>query len=436
MGDRATAKGLHVLLPTLGSAGDVNPMIALGRALGRRGHRATVITNEAFAGAAQSAGLEFIALGTIAEAEAIIADPRLWHPVKGFQCIAERVLIPNLTRLYDIIACHAGPGVVVAAPGTCLGARLAQEKLGVPLATVHLQPAMIRSLADSGRQGRIVLGPGVPRPIKKAVFWMIDRFFVDRHLLPELNAVRARLGLRPVARVFGGYLHSTQLVIGLFPEWFAPPQPDWPPQTHLTGFVLYDGGGEPEVSAAAERFLDAGTPPVLFTPGSATTGQERYFRESVEACRLAGLRGMFVTNFPAQLPLDLPPSVEAFSYLPFSRILPRCAALVCHGGIGTLAQAINAGIPSLVVPNAHDQPDNALRIERLGLGRSVYPDRYKAAAVARLLSEITGSSPMRQRSRHYAGKIDTEATLGRTCELIEQLGTSGAPPETNREPLC
>jgi rhamnosyltransferase subunit B len=403
-------------------------MIAIGIALRRRGHRATVVTNELFADSVRSAGLEFISLGTAAEARETIADPRLWHPVKAFQCIAERVFIPALPRLYDIIASHAGPDLVVAAAGTCLGARVAQEKLRVRLATVHLQPAMIRSLVDSGRQGRIPMGPRVPRFVKKSLFWFLDTFFVTRYLLPQLNGFRARLGLPPAGNVLDDYLHSTQLVIGLFPEWFAPPQPDWPPHTHLTGFVLYDAGGERETAATAEKFLDAGPPPVVFTPGSATLGQEKFFLESIEACRLAGLRAMLVTNFPGQLPADLPPSVQGFSYLPFSRILPRCAALVYHGGIGTLAQAIQAGIPHLVVPNAHDQPDNALRIERLGLGRSLYPKRYKAATVARMLNEVTGSSQVRERCRLYAQEIDTEATLRRTCELIEQLGRWGALP--------
>lgn len=415
---------MHVLLPTLGSAGDVHPTIALGAALKKRGHRATVITNEAFADAVHSAGLEFIALGTAAEAEAVIADPRLWHPVRAFQCIAERVMIPNLPRLYDIIAGYAGSNVVVAASGICLGARVAQEKLGVRLATVHLQPALIRSLVDSGRQGRIAMGPGVPRLVKESLFWLVDTFFVNPHVLPGLNRFRARLGLQPVKNLLAGYLHSTELVIGLFPEWFAPLQPDWPPNTHLTGFALYDRGGEPETATTADAFLDSGPPPVVFTPGSATKGQERFFLESVEACRRSGLRGMLVTNFPAQLPADLPPSVRGFSYLPFSRILPRCAALVCYGGIGTLAQAIKAGVPQLVVPNAHDQPDNALRIERLGLGRSLYPERYKAVTVARMLSEIVGSGQAQQRCRQYAQEIDSEATLRRTSELIEQLGRS------------
>lgn len=416
---------MHVLLPTIGSAGDVNPMIALGIALQCRGHRATIVTNESFGDFVLSAGLGFIQLGTIAEGQEAINDPRLWHPIKAFQCIAERALVPNLPRLYDILASHQGPDIVVAAPCTCLGAKIAQEKLGMRLATVHLQPIVIRSLVDGGRLGRFPMGPGTPRFIKKFVYSLSNTFFINRHLLPALNDFRMRLRLPPVDNPFGDYLHSTQLVIGLFPEWYAPPQPDWPPNTHLTGFVLQDAGGEQDTATAAEEFLNAGPPPVVFTPGSATTGQQKFFAESVEACRIAGLRAMLVTNFPEQLPANLPDFAGAFGYLPFSRIFPRCAALVYHGGIGTLAQAIKAGIPHLVVPNAHDQPDNALRIERLGLGRSLYPERYKAARVARILKEIIGSSQVRQNCLRYAKEIDSEAALRSACELIEQLGNRG-----------
>ena len=92
-----------------------------------------------------------------------------------------------------------------------------------------------------------------------------------------------------------------------------------------------------------------------------------------------------------------------------------------HGGIGTLAQAILAGIPHLVVPNGHDQPDNGSRIERLGLGFSVYPEKYKARSVARMLGELQTSSGIRQRCREYAGKIDSQTALERACTLIERL---------------
>jgi UDP:flavonoid glycosyltransferase YjiC (YdhE family) len=148
---------------------------------------------------------------------------------------------------------------------------------------------------------------------------------------------------------------------------------------------LHEAGEQATVSAEVEEFLAGGPAPVLFTPGTAAAQQTKFFRESVEACRLAGLRGMLVTSHSQQIPRDLPPGVRAFSYVPFGKVLRRCSALVYHGGVGTLAQGIKAGIPHLVVPNSHDQPDNARRVEQLGLGCRVYPERYKAARVAQIL---------------------------------------------------
>ncbi len=412
---------MRVLLPTLGSAGDVHPVIELGMALQKRGHRATVVTNEFFGDQIRASGLEFIAMGTLREGEEIIADPRLWHPTKSFECIAERVILPNIGRLYEIIREHRAADTVVAASGICLGARVAQEKLGVHLATVHLQPALFRSRVDAGHQGRIPMGPGMPRALKRALFWLIDTFWVDKMLAPGVNTFRAALGLAPVRGIFKQYLHSPELVIGLFPEWFAPQQPDWPRNTHLTGFVLHDASAHYKVPAEVEEFLAAGPPPAVFTPGSAAATLAKFFRESVEACRNAGIRAMLVTNYPEQLPRDLPPGVRAFPYLPFSQILPRCSALVYHGGIGTMAQAIHAGIPHLVVPNGHDQPDNGARVERLGLGFSVYPEKYKARSVARMLAELQASSKIRQRCHELAVKIDSQTALERACTLIEQL---------------
>jgi rhamnosyltransferase subunit B len=414
-------RSLHVLLPTLGSAGDVNPVVALGLALQKRGHRATLITNELFGDYARSLGLGFIALGTAAEASEIIADPRLWHPTRGFECVAERVIVPSIAPLYDIIERHVESGTVVAASGMCFGARVAQEKLGVPLATVHLQPTMLRSVVDFGRYGVIPMGPRMPRAVKSSLFWLLDHLIIDRAIIPELNALRARLGLRRVRRVFDAHVHSPELVLGLFPEWFAPPQNDWPANTRLAGFVLHDASETVEVPAALKEFLDAGPPPVVFTPGSAAATLHKFFAESVEACRIAGLRGLLVTDHPAQLPKNLPPGVRAFPYVPFSRILPRCAAIVYHGGIGTLAQAIHARIPHMVVPNSYDQPDNALRIERLGLGVRIYPRHYKARLVAMKLRELIDSENIRERCRDIALTIDTEAALERACDLIEQL---------------
>ncbi len=419
---------MHILLPTIGSAGDVHPVLELGRALQRRGHQATVITNQYFEQQVRDTGVGFIAMGTIEEAEATLHDPRLWHPTKGFKYIVERAIIPNIARLYEIIREQRTPDTVVAASGFCLGAQVAREKLGVPLATVHLQPALLRSLVDSGMQGRIPMGAHMPRFAKRSLFWLLDILVADRVLAPSLNAVRAKLGLAPATRILQSYIHSPQLVLGLFPEWFAPRQPDWPPNTFTTGFVLYDAGERQELSAEVKNFLAAGPPPLMFTPGSAASTMDSFFRESVQACRITGHRAMLVTNFPDQLPRELPRGVQAFGYVPFSKLLPHCAALVYPGGIGTMAQAIRAGIRHLVVPHAHDQPDNALRLKRMGLGFSINPERYKAARLVPMLRELLGSSEIQRRCQEYAPRIDSEAAVERACELIEGLGKPAAPP--------
>jgi rhamnosyltransferase subunit B len=412
---------LRIILPTIGSSGDVHPILGLGRALKARGHAVTVVTNEIFGAQVRANGLEFIALGTTAEAERVMRDPRLWHLRRGFECIVDGAILPNIRRLYEIIAAHRGGSTVVAATTLCLGARVAQEKLGVPTASVHLQPGVFRSLVDYGRLAFLDFGPRMPRSLKRALFWSIDTFFVDNRIGPALNGFRATLGLPPVGGIFRSWIHSPQLVLGLFPEWFAAPQPDWPRNTHLTGFILHDEGHQSAVPPEAQAFLDAGPPPFLVTPGSAATDRGRFFRRTVEACRSAGVRAMLVTNHPGQLPADLPPGVRPFSYLPFSLILPRCAAIVYHGGIGTLAQAVQAGVPQLVVPNAHDQPDNGQRIERLGLGFCLSPRRYRPDRAARAFQELLHSPTVRARCREFAPRVDGSASLRRACDLIETL---------------
>ncbi|HSY08082.1 MAG TPA: nucleotide disphospho-sugar-binding domain-containing protein [Steroidobacteraceae bacterium] len=421
----ARQRPLRVLLPALGSAGDVHPVIALGLALRARSHRVTILTNPHFQPLIEQQGLRFLPVGTLADADAAIADPDLWHPRKGFGVVAQRVMVPAIAAIYRLIETHADADTVVATSGIALGARVAQEKLGVPTATIHLQPSIIRSLVDQGLAGTLRISASQPMWFKQAFFRLVDWLVVDCHLKRPLNEFRATLGLRPVSRVLRRWVHSPQCVIGFFPQWFAPPQPDWPPQVHLVGFPLWDAAAHAVIPPEAEEFLTADEPPLVFTPGSAASMMQRFFRESAAAVREIDRRAMFVTNYPAQLPRALPSGVRSFGYLPFSAVLPRAALLVYHGGIGTLAQAIKAGIPHLVVPNGHDQFDNGWRIERIGLGRSIPQRRYRGKGVAEALRALLSDSVLRQRARDYAARMDSVGALTRACELIEALAAGG-----------
>jgi rhamnosyltransferase subunit B len=411
---------LHVLLPTMGSAGDVHPFIALGVALQARGHRATVLTNPLFQPVVEAQGLGFLAVGTIEEANTAIANPELWHLRKGFSVIAQ-VMVPAIAQTYRLIEKHADSSTVVAFSSLALGARLAQEKLGVPSASVHLQPSIIRTYADQGMMGNVRLSAATPLWFKQSLFRLIDAVVLDRRLKGPLNEMRANMGLPPVNRVMHRWMHSPQLVVAFFPEWFAAPQPDWPPNTHAVGFPLWDAHGEAASLAEAEEFLSAGSAPILFTPGSAGATMQRFFKESVEAASHLGMRAMLVTNYPEQVPKHLPANIRVFGYVPFSQVLPRAALLVYHGGVGTLAQGIKASVPHLVVPHGYDQFDSGWRIEQLGLGRSIPERRYRAHRVGRAIEEILGDAAAPARRTNYADRINSTDAVASACGLIEGL---------------
>jgi rhamnosyltransferase subunit B len=419
-----------VLLPTLGSAGDVHPFIALALALQARGHRATLLTNPLFQPLIERCGVGFQAVGSDESARAAINNPDIWHPRRGLPLVL-KIMASAVAEVFSILERCADANTVVAASSLALGARIAQDKLGLPTATVHLQPSVLRTL-----EGPLVLSPWQPRwqPrwSKAAVFWLIDRGWIDPVLQPPVNALRSKLGLRPVDRLMRHWVHSPQCVLAMFPSWFAPPREDWPPSTYLIGFPLWDAREMPvsvmpestEATASAdelEAFLASGEAPVVVTAGSAAATLHQFFSESVRALRALNRRALLVTNFPHQLPSGLPSTMLATGYVPFSAVLPHAALLIHHGGIGTLAQAVAAGTPQLMVPRAFDQFDNAARIERLGLGRGLAESRYRAAAAAAVIRQMLQDAPMRAQCREYAARIDSAAALSTACEHLEAL---------------
>jgi UDP:flavonoid glycosyltransferase YjiC (YdhE family) len=312
---------------------------------------------------------------------------------------------------------------VLAAAGFAFGARIAHEKLGIPLATIHLQPLCLRTLYRNAKLPLLFLPNWYPRLVKRFAYQLID-LGADWLLAPFINAFRSELGLPPVRRLFADWWHSPQRIIGLFPEWFAPFQPDWPPQTLLTGFPQYDQSGDLEILDEVEDFLNDGEPPIVFTPGSLVRHARQFFEASIEACQLLGRRGVLLTRYEEQVPRTLPDRVRHFSYIRFSYLLPRAAALVHHGGIGTMAQAFAAATPQVVMPGHLDQPDNAIRATRLGVATVVKPRSYRGPVVARAIESLIGSSEIADRCRSVAQKCCDGDSLANTCEVIEQLANA------------
>jgi UDP:flavonoid glycosyltransferase YjiC (YdhE family) len=241
-------------------------------------------------------------------------------------------------------------------------------------------------------------------------------WIVDPLLAKPLNEIRARMGLSPLSRVLEEWIHSPDLVVNLFPEWFGPPQPDWP-RSVQTGFALFDDGegrGDPDLDA----WIDGGDRPLVFTAGSANVIAHRFFREAVAACAGLGRRGLLVTSRRESVPHELPGGVRWAPFAPFSRLLPRAAALVSHGGVGTIAHGLAAGVPQLVAPMAFDQFDNASRVEDLGAGATLPMRRFTGARAARALRGLLADARVANACRAAAIRISPDA-LDRTADLVE-----------------
>ena len=405
------------------------PYIGIGRRLVERGHEVFLFASEPFRAATEAAGVAFVSIWSREEYEAVMHHPDLWNPIRSLRLIL-RLLTDRFAETKARLLEHLRPGETVLV-GHTLGmvSRVLEESRGIPAATIHLAPSVFRS-----EHAQPVYGPmhdfsGWPRWTKRSFWWAVDRFLIDPAIAPTLNALAAAESLPPIRRVFQDFIHSPRLVIGLFPDWFGPPQPDWPAALRLTGFPLHDDDRGGALEPTLAEFLDAGAPPIAFTPGTANVQAASFFRAAVEACGKIGRRALLLTAHREQVPDRLAADALHVPFAPFSRLLPRCAALAHHGGIGTSAAALAAGIPQLVMPLAFDQPDNAARLRRLKVGRWILPGKFRADRVAAALTDLLESSETAEACRELKERIASQDALAETCDLLEKISCRPGNPD-------
>jgi rhamnosyltransferase subunit B len=251
---------------------------------------------------------------------------------------------------------------------------------------------------------------------RRAFFGMVARMW-DRELGPQLNQYRKTLGLEPVRDIWYGWCFSPDRVLGLFPEWFAPRQSDWPQHFTYGGFTVFDQGVSGEVP---DSLREPGPPLVVIAAGSAGETAKTLFNAAIAAATGQPWRAVLLTgkDNPAS-DAQLPPNVLQYRFIPMSRLLPLSAAVVHHGGVGTISLALAAGIPQVSVPFGHDQFDNAARIKRLGVGRSILKPRDLATELRSAVTELLRDERMRARCREFQKKQSEDTSLASVCDEIE-----------------
>ena len=432
---------MRIALLTAGSRGDVQPLVALGRALARAGHGFTLVAPRGFAPLAREHGVPFHGAGPedwptpddVAERVrrgefGDAANLRGW-PLLRF---AYDLFARNMTRFTaDALAACEGADAVGSASLTAFAGHSIAEKLGVPYFHAVPQPAMATRELPSPI---FPPGPSWVPGYNRLTYWATERVVWRLNRESAASLRRDALGLAP----YDGWVfdrvrrEAPPVLTGVSPSIVPRPR-DWAPNYHMTGYWFLDApdGWSPPPTLA--EFLASGPPPVCVGFGSMPSADPAAdLRTIVAALERAGHRGIVLSGWAGldAHARDLPATVLALDAAPHAWLFPRAAAVVHHGGAGTTAAAFRAGVPQVVVPVTADQPFWADRVRRLGAGPAGIPRKRLtaerlAAAIDRAVEDAT-----RERARELGARVRAEDGGARAVEILERAlsgRAKGAP---------
>ena len=412
----------RVLLAAVGSLGDLHPMLAVGQALQQLGHHAVIATSPDYASQVAQAGLQHAPIRPAFDqmGDRARLARRLFDPLQGPRRLLTEVVLPWLPQAHADLALAAQQcDLLVSHPLSFAVPMVAQQQHKPWLSTV-LAPASFLSRYDPPRlaganllQHAQTLGPAAQQVVHSLL-----RFALQQWERP-LRRYRRELGLphSDEPMLLGGQF-SPQGNLALFDAVLASPQPDWPALTTVCGTPLYDGAvADAQLPDTVQRFLDAGDPPLVFALGSSAVWfADRYWQEALSATQQLGRRALLLTG-PGRLPA-LPPGVMAVDYLPYSLVFERAAVVVHQAGIGTLSQALRSGRPQLLTPVAFDQPDNAQRAARLGVGRIVPFAQVRSRRLAQTLDELLHDAEAARAAKVVAAQLAGHNGALRAAEVL------------------
>lgn len=419
---------MRIVFASLGSLGDLHPLLALARAAAERGHLPVIAASSGYRSYVEGLGFEFRPIRPDLAFEPELVG-RLFHPQKGPERLMCEQIFPSVRETYaDLLAAATGADLLVVGELLYI-APLVAASLGIPWANAILAPTSFLSASDP-----CILAP-VPAlyALRRLGKWpyrlvfALGRRVTGRWSAP-LNALRRELGQPAGSNPVFDAKHSPLLTLALFPPLLAAPQPDWPARVTQTGFLFFAQRPRPEVMTRLERFFDAGEAPIVFTLGSSVIEIARdFFHAAADAAQRLGRRAILLTGRNA-VPPGLSDSVLAIDYAPLDCVLPRAVAVVHQGGVGTCAEALRWGVPSVVIPFGYDQPDNAERLRRLGVAEVLPRQRFSGPRLQTMLGRVLASQSMQSRARELAGKIRPEDDLERSLDALENLANAGQKP--------
>jgi len=364
----------------LGSAGDINPLLTIALELQNQGNDVLFLSSPNMASIAKAANLSFTPICTSEDLERTLSHPRLWEARAGlgvlWRYLGVPALRPTIKTLEERLVHQPNTQHVVLASALAMGARIARELHSFHLVTAYTSPANLRQIEGPFFIGDIAVPTWLPNTIKQRAWKILDRYKLDPMMRKGLEVVRYDYGLPPLEGAYlEKWMHSPDTGIALWPTWFDSVKHIGQYQASLqTGFIFSDELRDASdqttqlLPETIEQFLNVGSAPLVWMPGSAKRETKQFFDHAIKVSKALGYRALLLTSDPNYKAISYSQEYLAHPLVSFTQLLPRCKALIHHGGIGSAAQAIRAGIPQLIIASAFDQFFNGHRIELLGLG--------------------------------------------------------------------
>lgn len=419
---------MRIVLSNIGTFGDINPLIALAIELKCRGHVPVLALPNVYRPKIEPLGIEFHPVRPDIDPTDSRLVAMVYDVKKGTETGLREFLFPVLRQTYDdFLAAATEPerADLMLLGELNYAGPLVAEVTGIPWASYVLAPLSFFSAFDPPvlppypRLARADKVAGMGRVMKRLAR------FTTRKWPEPIYQLRNELGLSRGANPLFDAKHSPHLVLALFSRVLGVEQKDWPPNTLITGFCFYDSdAGNAALPPHLEAFVSAGEPPVVFTLGSAAVlAAGNFYEVSAKVAANLGLRAvLLVGSDPRNRPHQaLPPSICVAEYAPYSALFSRSSLVVHQGGVGTTAQCLKAGKPMLIMPYSHDQPDNARRMRRLKVSRTIQKVDYKPARVARKLQAMLNDPDYAARAQAVAQKLGWENGSKAACDALEAL---------------
>ncbi len=408
---------MHIIIGAIGTSGDTLPLIELGRQLMDAGHDVDFIGLAYFENRAHWAGLRFHPVGPPGLFEAMASDPSVWDWHVGFRSLWKVLGAAMADTFASVDRLRRDDSVLVGSSGA-VGIRLAQEKFALRSMTVHMSPFYFFSREENCLGGLGAWPDWLPRAARQFVLNIIDRAYIDGACVKDVNVLRRSIGLPDVHHIFTRWIHSPDRVVCAVPGWFANSQIDWPINSVSAAFPVSQTSESWTPSTALAAFLADGEAPIIVSACTGAGAASTFFQRAIEAARIANRRVILVSRFQDQIPQPLPSFAFLIDYAPFDQLFVYASAIMHNGGIGTMALAMRAGLPQIIVPFAYDQFFNGMRLAALGGGMVVRRQRTPEELAA-VIREMLKS----EKAMHLCAELQVQvrATSDGLQEMVRML---------------